>query len=102
MKKIIIDASDWKTGQDFYNAMFSSLGSPNWHGTNVNALVESMVWGEINKVEPPFRVEIVATKHLPASIMQELTWTAEGVVSARADRKRRWGEDVKVSFQIMS
>ena len=102
MKKITLDASSWTTTLDFYHAIFAELGSPGWHGTNPNALTESMVWGEINKIEPPYKIEVVTTKGLPASTRVELDTIAKGIAMAREDFKRRRGEDVDVSFEIVS
>ena len=53
---IDIDGSDWKLRGDVYNAILPLIGAPGWHGANANALVESMVWGEINSIEPPYLV----------------------------------------------
>lgn len=58
MQAIQLDASQWLTGLDFYAAILASLGSPDWHGQNVNALIDSMIYGGINAVKPPFRIQI--------------------------------------------
>ena len=100
-KIITLNASKWKTLSDFYEAIFEALGSPEWHGDNVNALTESMVWGEINAVEPPYTVRIVSMKDPPPDVQQELTWTAEGVAKARKDFKSRKGHDVDVNFELV-
>lgn len=70
MKTVLLDASKWKTPIDFYNALLPTLGAPEWHGRNLNALIESMIWGEINAVEPPYAVEIHSTENLPAKLCE--------------------------------
>jgi RNAse (barnase) inhibitor barstar len=54
MRIIELDAHNWKTGRDFYNAIAVALNSPENHGRNFNALIDSMVWGGIDDVEPPY------------------------------------------------
>ncbi|CAN5471390.1 hypothetical protein BH10PSE14_BH10PSE14_27520 [soil metagenome] len=51
-------ASGWTTALDFYEALLAALGAPDWHGRNVNALMESMIFGNINKVGPPMVVHV--------------------------------------------
>lgn len=58
MRTIQLDASDWRSRDDFYNAIFEALGSPSWHGRNFNALRDSIGVGQINRIEPPFRILI--------------------------------------------
>ena len=61
MRTIELDASKWKQEQDFYDAFFPAVGAPDWHGPNLDALDESLRDGDINQVNPPYRVRIVGT-----------------------------------------
>ena len=99
-KLIRLDASRWETGTDFYDAILPTLGAPDWHGYSVNALVESMIWGDINDLEPPYSVEIYSTKNIPEDAMQELNWTIESFNKAKAEFNIRMGRDIDVYFQI--
>lgn len=58
MKIIELDASDWITSLDFYDALLGLLKAPDWHGRSINALIDSMIYGEINEVEPPLLVRV--------------------------------------------
>lgn len=58
MKIIELDASGWLTPIDFYDALLASLGAPKRHGKNINALIDSMIVGDINSVEAPYRVVV--------------------------------------------
>ncbi|MGD0634408.1 MAG: hypothetical protein ABSA13_09055 [Beijerinckiaceae bacterium] len=100
-KLIALDAAKWKSGLDFYKAILPAIGAPEWHGTSVNALVDSMIWGNFNTVSPPYIVEIRSTKNLPAEIMQELTWAREDIIEARNEYKKKRGCDVEVDFKIV-
>jgi hypothetical protein len=50
VRTIDLDASNWKTIDDFYDALLPELGAPDWHGHNANALNDSVIWGGINAV----------------------------------------------------
>ena len=53
MRIIDLSATNWKSTLDFYDALLAALGAPRGHGKSVDALIDSMVWGGMNKVEPP-------------------------------------------------
>jgi RNAse (barnase) inhibitor barstar len=46
---IELDAKEWKTVHDFYDALLAALGAPEWHGDNVNALNDSIIGGASTK-----------------------------------------------------
>ena len=52
MRIIEIDGSDWQSVKDFLTALRAAIGAPDWHGSNVNAFIDSMIWGGINQIEP--------------------------------------------------
>ena len=58
MRIIDLDATNWKSWRDFYRELLGALGAPEGHGKSVNALIDSMVWGGMNKVEPPYTIRI--------------------------------------------
>lgn len=102
MQEITLDAEGWKGCQDFYDAMFRAIGAPSWHGTSVNALIDSMLWGGVNALEPPYRVKVINTRHLPADVMDELMLARKGLAIGREDFRLQEGHDVGVSFEIAS
>ena len=83
---ITLDASGWKTPLDFYDALLPALGAPHWHGRSVNALIDSMVYGGINAVEPPYEIHITGTTHLPPAVRQELDWMVADIKSHQGDK----------------
>jgi RNAse (barnase) inhibitor barstar len=56
---IILDASSWKTQDDFYTSFFMAVGAPSWHGRNLDALNDSVRTGSINELERPYSIIIV-------------------------------------------
>jgi RNAse (barnase) inhibitor barstar len=64
MKVISLDASEWRSPEDFYSALLLQLGAPAWHGRNLDALDDSLGRGGINALEPPFRVEVAGADKL--------------------------------------
>ncbi len=57
MKVIALDASEWRSAEDFHSALLPQLGAPTWHGRNLDALEDSLRGG-VNRIEPPLRVEV--------------------------------------------
>ena len=58
MKRVDLDASKWANAIAFYDDLLGALEAPHWHGYNINALIDSVVWGDINAVEPPYTVRV--------------------------------------------
>jgi len=67
-----------------YDALLAGLGAPDWHGRNVNALVDSMIYGDINAIEPPFAVRIFALDRAGADARDAFKEAAEALTSAGA------------------
>jgi RNAse (barnase) inhibitor barstar len=58
MQEIVLSGAHWATHDDFYEALLPRLGAPDWHGHNLDALWDSITGGDINSVNPPFRIQI--------------------------------------------
>ncbi|MBA3895560.1 MAG: barstar family protein [Sphingomonadaceae bacterium] len=72
MTVVELNAAQWINAVDFYEGLLSALGAPEWHGRNINALIDSMIYGEINTVEQPFRVEVRGLKCAGPQAIAEL------------------------------
>lgn len=68
MKKVVLDGASWQTKDDFYSAFFKAVGAPSWHGRNFNALRDSIVTGQINKIELPYTIYISGFDEMPAEV----------------------------------
>ena len=64
----------------------------------MNALTESIVWGEIDAVEPPYTLWIRVTADLPPGVAEELGWLKQGVADGREEFREREGRDVDVKL----
>jgi len=58
LTEVDLVATGWITALDFYEALLAALGAPEWHGRSVDALVDSMIVGRVNKIDPPMVVRI--------------------------------------------
>lgn len=63
-----MDGKNWQTKDDFYDAFFTAVGAPDWHGRNFNALHDSIVTGQINQIEPPYTIYISNVSEIPADV----------------------------------
>lgn len=102
MRSIELNAATWKTAHDFYDALLVAIGAPEGHGRNMNALIDSMVWGGINAVKPPYTVRIRGVAVLPNEVREEIEllkrYLAEGRKEFQASRTR----DVEVRLETVS
>ena len=89
MKVITLDASGWRSADDFYSALLPQLGAPAWHGRNLDALDDSLGVGGINALEPPFRVEIAGAGKLPEAMQRFLTDVERVFADVRAETQKQ-------------
>ncbi|MEG3146386.1 barstar family protein [Sphingomonas sp. RT2P30] len=94
MKTIELDASTWSSPDDFFSALLPALGSPGWHGYNLNALWDSIT-SNINDIEPPFSVVVQHANLSSKDIMVLL----QGVSAVFADARSERGLDVQFSIR---
>lgn len=100
MKIIDLDAASWKNVLDFYDAVLAAVGAPKGHGRNPNALVDSMVWGGMNTVEPPYTIKISRTESLPKDVREHIDLVEGDIAKARMEHRKQQGNDVDVSIKI--
>jgi RNAse (barnase) inhibitor barstar len=94
VKVISLDASEWRSPDDFYSALLPQLGAPAWHGRNLDALDDSLGVGGINNLEPPFRVEVGGADELPEPMRHFLSEVERMFAAVRAETHK----DIK--FQL--
>lgn len=85
MREIELDASNWSSADDFYEALLPNLGAPGWHGHNLNALWDSIT-SDINEVMPPFRVRVRHANNLSSDMAALLAGASSVFVDAKNER----------------
>jgi hypothetical protein len=63
-------------------------------------MIDSMMWGGINAVEPPYRVRVLHAANLSKVAQEEIELLQRALAEARIDFRRRRGCDVEVEFEI--
>lgn len=58
LRELALNAENWRTPDDVFDAFFHAVGAPSWHGRNFDALNDSIATGNINKTEVPYRIVI--------------------------------------------
>lgn len=80
-----MDASTWSSQDDFFSALLPELGSPDWHGYNLNVLWDSIT-SDINDVGPPFRIIVRHASDLPADMAALFEQVSSVFADARSQR----------------
>jgi len=83
--RIELDASQWKTGLDFYDALLTALGAPHWHGRSVDALIDSMVYRDINTIESPYTIAVTGADKMSARAVSSMVQAILALGKAGAD-----------------
>jgi len=99
MRVIELDATQWKSVGDFYDALLVAIEAPKEHGRNLNALVDSMIWGGINALEPPYTIRISGAAMLPKDVRDEIGMAKQDLARGRMDYRNLRGRDVEVAME---
>lgn len=96
--RIDLDASTWKDVLDFYRAVLAALQAPDRHGCSPDALNDSMVFGGVNGLQPPYDL-VIQNLHAPqiAREIDQVRWILE---IGRAEFRAMRGRDVEVSIRM--
>jgi hypothetical protein len=98
MRLIELDAEAWKDPLDFLQSLADAIGSPEWHGMSPDAFVDSMIWGGINTVQPPYTVQIKNIVSAPSEVADYVSLVASAIKEARQERFRRRGDNIEVNI----
>ncbi len=100
MRIIELDATKWKKVLDFYADILRALEAPEWHGESIDALIDSMIYGRINAIEPPYVVRVLGASALPKDVREHVDIVRDALVEARVQLRKWHKRDVEVSFEI--
>ncbi len=99
---IELHAQGWNTVLDFYDALLTAIGAPDWHGKSIDALIDSMVWGGINSVEPPYKVQVYGVGDLASDTRRAIEQVEQVIEQGGTDFLQRRGHNPGVSLKIVS
>ena len=102
MRTIELRAKNWTSVLDFYHALLAALDAPKWHGEGIDAALDSIVWGGINGVKPPYAIRVVGASSLAPKIRHEIEVLAKHIAEHRKEHQWRRGKDVEVSLEVDS
>jgi RNAse (barnase) inhibitor barstar len=102
MRVIELNAKNWRTWQDFYDALLTALGAPKGHGRNLNALIDSMAWGGMNAVGTPYTIRISGAEKLSKDVIAEIDEMKQALKAACGERRASGRGEVKIGFEIAS
>ncbi len=102
MRAIDLNGEAWTKYSDFYQALLTAVGAPDWHGISIDALVDSMIWGGINTVCPPYVVRVHNIEAVPMDVRDEIAEVGAALAEARQEFRARKQRDVEVSLKIIS
>ena len=101
MRVIELDAANWHSISDVYNAILAAIGAPDWHGRSPDALIDSMIWGGINSLEPPYTIKVLRATEAPLEVrdaIQTLSWV---IGEGRKEYQEQEGDDIEVAIEIV-
>jgi RNAse (barnase) inhibitor barstar len=71
VKVLELDAREWRSADDAFDALLEALGAPDWHGHDLDALNDSLQGGDLNAINPPLTIYV--TNLEGASAMARVT-----------------------------
>ena len=98
MNVIEIDASRCWNRKEFARLLQETIQALPGHGSSVEAFVDSMVFGTMSELSPPYTIVVTGDLKLPVRAFAAELSNAIG--QARLERRTRRGDDVEVVLKI--
>ena len=100
-RTIDLDATNWKSAEDFFNAILPAIGASPEHGHNLNALIDSMIFGGMNELNPPYTIVIRNLATIPPPLREHLTLFQRALSQASTAFHQEEGKDVDVQLHLV-
>lgn len=98
MRTIEIDAGPCTSVKAFCTLLKAEIRALPGHGDSIEAFVDSMVWGTMSELAPPYLIRVRGLSGGPiAAFIRDLS---EALGQARLDHRARRGEDVEVVIRL--
>jgi hypothetical protein len=98
-KLIEIDGREWERAADACIGLLTALRPRGAHGASIDAFVDSMIYGGLLCVEPPYEVVIRNIQSPEAAVF--LRDLSVALAYARQERKANRGDDVDVRLRLI-
>lgn len=102
MRLIELDGKGWNSPLDFLRSLKAALGSPEGHGMSPDAFVDSMIYGGMNSIEPPYVVRIANISGVPKEVADCISLMISVLQEARQERLHRRGDDIEISIEAVN
>jgi hypothetical protein len=99
METVVLDGSGWKSCIDFYTALLSALKPLGDHGFSMDAFIDSMVYGGMLEIMPPYQV-LVRDIASP-EVRRDVETLSRALAAARRLLRDRRDEDVDVTLRFV-
>ena len=98
MNVIEIDASRCWNRKEFARLLQETIQALPGHGSSVEAFVDSMVFGAMSELSPPYRIVVLG--ELRPEVRAFAADLSNAIGQARLERRSRRGDDVAVSLKV--
>ena len=98
MKVIEIDAGGCWNRKEFAKLLQETIQALPGHGSSVEAFVDSMVFGTMSELSPPYRIVVLG--ELRPEVRAFAADLSNAIGHARLERRTRRGDDVEVSVKV--
>ena len=98
MKTIEIDASRCGNPKEFARLLHDAIQAIPGHGSSIEAFVDSMVFGTMSELSPPYT--IVVAGDLKPPVRAFVADLSNAIGQARLERRTRRGDDVEVILKL--
>ena len=102
MQVVELEAARFATVLDFCEGLRRAIGAPDWHGSSIGAFIDSMIWGGINALEPPYTIRVRVAWYTPKAVRDEIELLKRCLAEARYEHQLRKRGDVEVVLEIAS
>ena len=99
MKTVEIDATRCANPKEFARLLHEAIQAIPGHGSSIEAFVDSMVFGTMSELSPPYMITVTGAENPEVRAFAERLSNAIG--QARLERRTRRGDDSEVVLKVV-
>jgi hypothetical protein len=83
MRIVELHAGTWRTAADVIDAIKVAIGAPKWHGSGIDALLDSMIYHDnINALKSPYTLAVTGLENATSEAREYAREVAQAINDA--------------------
>ena len=99
MKFIEVNISNCVNPLDVMDRIVVAIGAPMYHGRSIDSFIDSMIWGEMNSINPPFIILWIGYEDSNKEVREFIEKFEEYISEALVEENLKRNQTKEIAFR---